>query len=437
MAVAQQKISIFPLLLVNFIGTLGFSIMLPFLVYLVEKFKGNEFLYGALGASYSFFQVIGAPILGRLSDSYGRKKILFICEVGSFLSWAIFFIALYLPLNTLFESQSKLLGDIIFTLPLLILFIARSVDGITAGDISVANAYLADVTDDDNLKKNYGKMSASANIGFIFGPLLAGALGATAMGLKLPIIVAAVISLLALILIAFGLPESSATAKKFKLGHHSSEKGNSGKPEEPRPSFGFLMGLPNIPMMLILYFLIFLGFNFFYTSFPLFASERLKWSVTQLGVFFAVLSGMMVLVQGPLLSVLSKKLSDGALTITGGFILSLNFILMMSHDDVVIYLAALLFSLGNGLMWPSFLSILSRVAGHKYQGAIQGLASSAGSIASIIGLILGGILYHAYFEKTFLIAAIIIFLVSIYSFRLLNLKIISQVENINKDSAQI
>jgi len=419
----KQNPSIFPLMSVSFIGTLGFSIMLPFLVYLVHDFKGNEFLYGALGASYSAFQMIGAPILGRLSDIYGRKKILFICEAGSFLSWGIFFVALYLPVNTLFHIHGGLIGDLVFTLPLLVLFIARSVDGITAGDISVANAYLSDVTDEKDLKKNYGKMAASANIGFIFGPLLAGVLGATAFGLKLPIITTAAISLAALFLIVFGLPESKTNARKFRSEIEDRDIMHKGThiEKELRPGFGFLLGLPNISLMLVLYFLIYLGFNFFYTGFPLFASQILKWNVTQMGIFFAVLSGEMVLVQGPLLSALSKKVSDENLTIAGGLILAANFIFMMSHTTAVLYFAAVLFSLGNGLMWPSFLSILSKVAGHKYQGAIQGLASSAGSLASIIGLITGGILFHAYQEKTFLIAAGIIFIVFLCSFRLINI----------------
>jgi DHA1 family tetracycline resistance protein-like MFS transporter len=421
MAEKTKQVPIFPLMSVNFIGTLSFSIMLPFLVYLVEKFKGNEFLYGALGASFSLCQLIGAPILGRLSDYYGRKKILFICEAGSFVSWVVFFVALYLPVNTLFHFNSGLLGNITFTLPLLVLFIARMVDGITAGDISVANAYLADITDDANLKKNFGKMAASANIGFILGPLLAGALGATALGLKLPIMAAGAISLAALFLIAFGLPESMAKAHKFRSGHNEAVPGIA-EEKQIHPKFSFLLAQPNVGMMLVLYFLIYLGFNFFYTAFPLYASEILKWNVVRMSVFFAVLSGMMVLVQGPLLTALSKKFSDVALTIIGGLILASNFVVMMSHNEVVLYGAAALFSLGNGLMWPSFLSILSRVAGHTYQGAIQGLASSAGSLASIIGLIGGGILFHTYHEKTFLIAAGIILLVFVFSFRLLKLK---------------
>jgi len=421
MPLKKQKISIFPLLSVNFIGTLGFSIMLPFLVYLVREFKGNAFLYGALGASYSLCQMIGAPILGRMSDYYGRKRILFICEVGTFVSWVIFFIALYFPIKTVFSFHSAVLGDLVFTLPLLVAFLARSVDGITAGDISVANAYLSDISEEIDLKKNYGKMSASANIGFIVGPMLAGILGATAMGLKLPIIVTALITLASLFLIVFGLPESSKIAHKFKLGTPPVEIPGIEITNASKPGFQFLIRQPNVAIMLVLYFLIYLGFNFFYISFPLFASDGLKWNVTQLGVFFAFLSGLMVLVQGPFLSAISKKVTDAWLTIVGGFLLTINFVLMMSHNNIILYIGAVFFAFGNGLMWPSFLSILAKVAGQKYQGAIQGLAGSAGSIASIFGLIIGGILYNSYHEKTFLVAAAIIFGVFLYSFKLLKI----------------
>jgi MFS transporter, DHA1 family, tetracycline resistance protein len=415
MPAQKRKISILPLLAINFIGTLGFSIMLPFLVYLVQAFKGNAFLYGALGACYSLFQMIGAPVLGRMSDYYGRKRILFICEAGSFISWIIFFVALLLPVNTLFGISSGWLGNMIITLPMLILFAARAVDGVTAGDISVANAYLSDISDQDSLKKNYGRISASANLGFIFGPLLAATLGGTMLGLKLPIIVAGAISFASMFLIIFMLPESFVQARKSGQSDRTSES-------QSKPGLKYLMQMPNVSFMVILYFLIFLGFNFFYTAFPLYAAEDLKWNVTQMGIFFAVLSGIMVLVQGPLLSLLSHRISDELLTIIGGFILSSNFFLMMSHNTVVLYGAVVLFSLGNGLMWPSFLSILSKVAGHKYQGAIQGIASGAGSLASIIGLIGGGILFHHYHEKTFFITAIIIFIVSIISLRLLKMK---------------
>jgi MFS family permease len=168
-----------------------------------------------------------------------------------------------------------------------------------------------------------------------------------------------------------------------------------------------------------LYFFIFLGFNIFYTSFPIYAVDGLKWSVTEMGIFYAVLSGIMVLVQGPILRKALKKFSEEKLVIIGSMILGTNFILFVSNDNILIYGAAILFAIGNGLMWPSFMSIFSKTAGNEYQGFIQGVASSFGSLASIVGLTIGGFLYNLIGGATFLISAVIIFVIFIMSFRLL------------------
>jgi MFS family permease len=205
------KASLFPILLVNFIGTLGFSIILPFLVVLVLKLGGNELIYGIMGASYSLFQFIGAPILGNWSDIYGRKKILLLSQVGTFFAWMLFIIALVLPVFKIIEVNSSVLGIFSLTIPLVLLFIARSLDGITGGNVSVANAYLADITPDSDRKKNFGKMAVSANLGFIIGPAFAGLLGETPLGELLPVVMAAGISLAAIFVIAFLLPESNLT----------------------------------------------------------------------------------------------------------------------------------------------------------------------------------------------------------------------------------
>jgi DHA1 family tetracycline resistance protein-like MFS transporter len=177
--VHKEKNSIFPLFLITFIGTLGFSIVLPFLVFLVIDLGGNAIVYGILNATYPVFQLIGAPILGRWSDIYGRKKILLLSHGGILAGWIIFLIAIFLPVNNLFSIDSAIIGTFVITLPLAALFLARAIDGLTGGNVSVANAYVADISSDENRSKNFGKMAISSNLGFIVGPALAGILGAT------------------------------------------------------------------------------------------------------------------------------------------------------------------------------------------------------------------------------------------------------------------
>lgn len=427
----KKQIPLYPLLLINFIGTLGFSIVLPFLIFLVIDFKGNAIIYGILAAIYPAFQLIGAPILGRWSDIYGRKKVLLISHGGTLIGWIFFLFALFLPIENLFSITSPLIGTIVITLPLLVLFLARSIDGITGGNISVANAYLADISTDENRSKNFGKMVISSNLGFIVGPALAGILGATIYQEILPVLAALFLSLLTLIVIIFALketksqlvvvtkqiPEKESIRKVF--AHECKECYHAPNPKKLR--FKDVFKLKHISFLIILYFFIFLGFNIFYTSFPIYAVDGLKWSLIELGIFYAVLSGIMVLVQGPVLRKALKKFSEEKLVIIGSVILGINFILFVAGNDILVYGAAILFAVGNGLMWPSFLSILSKTAGHAYQGFIQGVASSFGSLASIVGLITGGLLYNLIHSFTFLISAGIIFVVFIISFKLLKL----------------
>ncbi len=436
MSIINKQLSLFPLLLSNFIGTLGFSIVLPFMVFLVIDFGGNSIVYGILAAMYPLFQLVGAPILGKWSDDYGRKKVLLVSNGGTLVGWLIFLFAFFLPVTSLFSISSSVIGTFAITLPLVVLFFARSLDGLTGGNISVANAYLADVSTDKNRSKNFGKMAISSNLGFIVGPALAGILGGTIYKEILPVVAATVVSLIALVVIGLTLKESKSNAGSASAvdeipipEQHSIRKAFSCEVKEcyktPNPAnlkFQDVFKLKHISFLLLLYFFIFLGFNIYYTSFPIHAVAGLKWSITQMGIFYSVLGGVMILVQGPVLRKALQKFSEEKLVIIGSLILGVNFTLFVSDNIVLIFGAVILFALGNGLMWPSFMSILTRFAGTTHQGAVQGVASSIGSLASIIGLVVGGLLYNSIGVSNFLISAGFIFLVFVLSFRLLKIK---------------
>ncbi len=422
---------LFPLLLVNFVGTLGFSIVLPFLIFLVMKFGGNAIVYGLLAATYPAFQLIGAPILGRWSDIFGRKRVLLLSNVGTSVGWILFLFALFLPFEKSFSIDIAFLGTFVIILPLFILFLARAIDGITGGNISIANAYLADLSSDRTRSKNFGKMAISSNLGFILGPALAGILGGTIYGGILPVLAALILSLVTLIVIGFLLRDSKPPSEEILVPDEEGtiRKVFSQECREPystvntkKPRLRDVFKLKHISFLLILYFLIFLGFNIYYAAFPTHAANDLNWSVTQLGIFYAVLSGIMVLIQGPVLRKALKKFSEEKLVIIGSMILGTNFILFVSNNIISVGGAIILFAVGNGLMWPSFMSIMSRRAGSKLQGAVQGVAGSFGGLASIVGLSLGGFLYNSIGGATFLISAGVILVVFVMSFRLLKKK---------------
>ena len=399
---------------------MGFSVVLPFLVFLVTKWGGNAFIYGMMGATYSFFQLIGAPVLGRWSDRYGRRKILFLSQAGTMLSWGIFLTAFFLPVTVLRDVDSALLGQFTLTLPLLVMFVARAADGITGGNVSVANAYVADITDDAHRSENFGRMAASGNLGYIFGPALAGLLGATVYGELLPVLAAMLISLFATLMIAVGLKETrSRTLEKYpgRIGlcklFGQEEKDCFRVDDVDRLSSAGILKLPGVPPLILIYFLVMLGFSFFYISFPMHAAKGLNWSVVEAGTFFAVFSLMTVVVQGPVLSRVSPMVSDKALIVFGSLAVAAGFFLLLGGTVEIIYGAALLIALGNGLMWPSVLAVLSKVAGDTHQGAVQGFASSAGAVASIVGLILGGFLYNSIGSGGFAVSSAVILVVAV------------------------
>lgn len=430
--VGSPKPSLAGVLLVNFVGTMGFTIVIPFLVFLVTRFGGNALIYGLVAATYPAFQFLAAPVLGRWSDRFGRRRILLLSQMGTLVSWLIFALALFLPQTVLLEVDSERFGQFTLTLPLLVIVAARALDGLTGGNISVANAYVADVSSPEDRNQNFGRMGVASNLGMILGPALASVLGVTRYGEVLPVFAAAVIAFVGILVIAFGLPESRPPAGaaacprrdcQTKMGAEPRDCVDAGRTREA--NLGEVLGQPNVLFMMALYFTILLSFNFYYTSFPIHAARGLGWDVSDIGVFFAVMSAMIVFVEGPILARLSKRLSEPTLILIGLPILGTNFLLMQSSSVPVLYVAAALFAVGNGIMWPSVVSMVSKVAADRFQGAVQGLAGSAGSLASIVGLVLGGVAYSAIGVGTFFICAGVAYAAFVLALRLPRIRLAS------------
>jgi len=418
--------SIFPILLVNFIGVLGYSVVIPILIFIVQDFGGNGFIYGVLGATYPLFQFIGAPILGRLSDRIGRKKVLVISQVGTFIAWCLFLVAFILPETELWKQDSSLTGSYVFTLPLVVIFLARIFDGFTGGNISVANAYLSDVSTDENRSRNFGKMGASTSLGFVIGPAFAGVLAATVLGEILPLIIAALISLVAIFVIRYRLKESKPCVvdtseigiKNFRKIFQMEVKdcyvdGEEEYEMSQRDTWKSILKIEGIPVLYAVYFFTFLGFSLFYAAFPVYAGSGLSWSAIDLGLFYAYFSFIMIIVQGPVLNWLSQKTDSATLVWSGAILLAVGFLTLSMEWVPGLYIGATIMAFGNGIMWASYLSILSSTGARSRQGAVQGYGSSMGSIANMSGLVLGGLLFENMGTTVFLLGAGIFVLVGI------------------------
>jgi len=406
------------LLLVNFTGSLGFSIVMPFLVYLVHMWGGNALIYGLVAAAYSAFQFIGSPLLGRWSDVWGRKRILFLSQAGSVASWVIALAGFYVPMLTFAKIDSSVLGTFTLTLPLALLFLARALDGLTGGNVSVANAYVADISTPEQRKANFGKLAASSNVGVVIGPALAGLLVSTALGYKLPIMVAAIVCFIATMMIWLRLPDSQPVAAAIHPTAPSAIDACSSRnhltradrPASATLSVSEILNLPRISLLMCASFLVNLAFSIFNITLPVYVVKALDWSPGKMGAFFAVMSVVMVVVEGPMLRNLSKVCSNVVLIAGGGLLLGFGFLLLDTRSDMTVFAAGILIGVGNGLMWPLLVALLSAKAG-EHQGAVQGLAGSVAAIASIIGLLLGGLLYESLQGWLFVTSAILTFAV--------------------------
>ncbi len=415
MADTARPAALVPLLWVTFIATLGFSLVLPFLVFLVLDFGGNAVIYGLVGATYSATQLVGAPVLGRWSDRVGRRRILLLSQLGTLLAWLLFLCAMLLPITPLADLELAWLGRFTLTVPLLLLVGARALDGLTGGNVAVANAYVADVTAERERSASFGRMAVAQNLGFVVGPAMAGVLGASTLGAMLPVLAAIAISTVALGLIAWRLPESRPHAfvdepRADCVGKVLGQEQRDCHEVQGASRLGLraMARIPGVALLLTAHFLIYMAFNFFYVAFPVHAASTLEWTVRDVGLFFSYLSVLMVLVQGPGLTWASKRASDRTLVLVGGLLLGGSFLLFVPESAWWVLAGAALLSAGNGLMWPSLLSLLSKAAGTEAQGTVQGFAGSASAIASILGLLVGGVLYGALGSAVFAMSALVV-----------------------------
>jgi len=398
---------------IGFLSSLGFSIVIPFLVFLVTRFGGNAFVFGAIGAAFWAAQFVGSSWLGPLSDRIGRKRVLVNCQLGALAAWAVFLVAVYVPRVVLGDVDTALTGAFTITLPLALIAIARVTDGLFNGSVSVANAYMADATTGQARKIGFARLGVANNLGFVIGPVIAGLLARTQLGMVVVVGLALVLSGVAAALARFLLPDAPPrpatpleVAQVGGVATHKLLGGGCREPVDHPPSaLRTVLRIAAVRPMIALYFLVFLGFSIFTAALPIHAATDLGWSSSELGVLFTALALALVATESVLLPALASRISDSVLGAAGSALVAFGYVLMVTRSSPALYTGAILYGVGNGLSWPSYLSILARSGPAQLQGTVQGVASSAGSLASVIGTLTSGVLYEAIGPTTFFVSA--------------------------------
>ncbi len=347
-----------------FIDLIGFGIVIPILPYYVEDFGGTPFEIGLLFAAYSVMQFIFAPVWGGLSDKYGRRPILFLSLLGTSVGFLILGLA-----NALW-----------------LVFLGRILSGVMGANISTAQAYVADVTTEENRAKGMGMIGAAFGLGFIFGPAIGGVL--SHFGSHVPFYFAAALALANAILLYFVLPETVKPNQKHA-------------PRENRLSV--LTGAfqnSSFALVTLLYFLAITAFSIMTTAFSLYTMHRFGYDATQNGYLFAYIGILSVIMQGGLIGLLSRKFGETWLVAAGCLILVVSLFLVPFVSPTSGGLAALLagiamFAVGNSISTPSLTSLGSRYAPSNEQGAILGVLQSAASLARAVGPVLAGVLLYS------------------------------------------
>jgi DHA1 family tetracycline resistance protein-like MFS transporter len=352
---------LFSIILVVFIDLLGFSLILPLLPYYAKTFNANQTTTGILIASYAVMQLIGAPILGRLSDRFGRRPILLLSVFGTFLGFL-------------------LLG---FANALWMLFVSRIVDGLTGGNLSVAQAYISDVTDTKDRSKGLGMIGAAFGLGFIIGPVTGGLL--SQWGYAVPAFVAAAISFINLILIYSWLPESLTEEKRSQM----TEK----RPAVTLNALLVAFQRPFTGSILITRFFFGLAFAIFQTIFSLYALAKFNLSARDTGFVLTYVGVLSVIVQGFLVGRLTSRYREDILITASVVLMGISLLGWALAPSVLwLYIIMTPTALSGGLLNTLLSSTLTKAVAPQEIGGILGLSAAVESSTRILAPILGGIL---------------------------------------------
>ncbi len=371
--------------LIAVVNALGYGIIIPVLYSYSRSFGLTDFQNGLLFAAFSLCQFISTPIIGRLSDRYGRRPLLVISIFGTFLSFLL----------------------MAFAPNAIILFLARMLDGITAGNIPVASAVVSDTTAEKDRAKGFGIIGASFGFGFIFGP----AISALTVGIStaLPFLIGAAISLVAVVITYMYLPETNK-----HMGEVSHKKLFDLKKMLEALTY------ENVGITLLITLIYSMAFSMFFYAFQPFSVKVLLLSVNQISIIFTIFGTVGLISQMFLVARISKRFGLKR-TFSGSILMSaICFLgLFLTRNFTTYIFVSIALALANSLVNPLMQTILSDETDAKSQGSIMGIQASYMSVGQILGPIIGGVLATISIPFPFLGGSIVILICFLMSFKVL------------------
>ncbi len=345
-----------------FLDLLGYSLILPLLPFYASDFGATLALVGLLGTVNGLGQLIAAPIIGRLSDRYGRRPLLIVSIAGTIIGFLM-------------------LG---FAKSLWMIFLSRAVDGLLGGNTALARAYITDVTEPKERAKSLGLIGAAFGLGFIIGPVMGGVL--SQFGLNIPALVGAGLSILSLIAVVVWLPESlpPEDRQERKRNPHTAFNLTNLLDELRRPCVG--------PLLMIRLFYSF-AFTLFQSNFSLYAKEVLGLTVQNTGLVLTYVGFLSVLVQGFAIGKLTKTFKERSLIVTSILMLAVSLLVWGFTRDIWLLLVILApVALGAGILNTLLTSQLTKAVYKEDVGGTLGLSNSMQTVAQIVTPGMGGLL---------------------------------------------
>ncbi len=383
----MDKKRLLNIFIIVFIDLVGFGLILPLLPFYAEEYGATPWIVGLLTASYAAAQLIGAPILGRLSDRYGRRPVLLLSIFGTFVGFLL--LGLADPIGRGLAASFALPANAVI---LAILFTSRVLDGLTGGNISVAQAYITDVTDAQSRAKGLGLLGAAFGLGFIIGPAIGGVL--SSRGYSVPAFAAAGLAFLNLLSVYFWLPESLTAEGRDRRASFAATR--------QRPSFSAralwaAINRPRVGPLLHIRFFFGLAFATFQTVFPLYAQYRLSLDARQTGFILTYVGVLAALVQGGAIGLLTRRFSERNLIFSSTIIMAAALLAWAFTGSVPLLLVVLIpLAFAGGVLGTVINSALTKAVYPEEIGGTLGLAASIESATRVIAPSMGGYLLGAF-----------------------------------------